>query len=292
MKKTLILTACLCGAWVGTAMAESTALNYAPSTVSGAGADILSTSAWGYFWNVKNSAASDLQFAGNPAKKGTFNENTPFDATKPEHTAGGVYEALTTTNNADYSLNISSSTVNVSSALYFDKVSIAGGSSVTLNMGSEGCITTQAETSLNALSTALTFKTETAEAAVADAVRTKGFYTRVLLESVNETIWFSNGNAGAHNTSVTLSDALLDAAGFQNLGLLYSQDGGRTLTDKTGQSVTMSGNQYALVYAGNGATYANGLAPKVIMLVATPEPATATLSLLAFAGLASRRRRH
>lgn len=198
---------------------------------------------------------------------------------------------------ADGTIALRSGTIQLGkgAAITAQKISIASGSSVTLEMGEGSCITTTKETSLNSVTTALTLHTKTAEKAIEDAVKTDGFYTRVLLQSETESFWFSNGYTDAysnflHNESITLSDALLDAAGYTNLGILYSQDG-RSFVNQAGDAVVMSGKQYALVFDGNDSTYQNGKAPKTMKLVATPEPATATLSLLALAALASRRKR-
>ncbi len=82
------------------------------------------------------------------------------------------------------------------------------------------------------------------------------------------------------------------------LNYLVSNEEGQT-AELTGKdhywSKTLTGSCDTLYAAFNAATQTNWTTPQITvtqMIPATPEPATATLSLLALAGLASRRRRH
>lgn len=183
---------------------------------------------------------------------------------------------------------VAGSTINAT-----DTISVKGGSSLTINMGEGASITSTNQITLNSLGTALTLNTASVEQQIIAAVAAGSYYDRTLISSTNQTIWYSNGNGAAYNTLVSLHDSVLDAAGYQNLGILYTTDNGQTFTNKAGEVVALNGKQYALAFFGaEGCTYAGKGAPSSMHLIATPEPATATLSLLALAGLMARRRRH
>lgn len=117
---------------------------------------------------------------------------------------------------------------------------------------------------------------------------TDDLYSRLLIDN-DGFIWNSNGTAEAGKWSIT--DAGLTTLGYSSAGVLSYRDGSY-YDVTTGNEVVLGEMQYALVL--DGLTYGVDTGCKTVRLVATPavpEPTTATLSLLALAGLAARRRR-
>lgn len=184
-------------------------------------------------------------------------------------------------------------TLGVNKSINAGSIEIPGGSNVTINMAEGAAVNSNSTINLSSLNTALTLNTAVAEQDILAAVTAGTLYDRTLISCATNTMWYANGtDSSHHNELVSLHDAALDAAGYTNLGILYTTDNGQTFTDKEGNLVTLEGRQYALAFYGDSnCTYTGASAPSSMHLIATPEPATATLSLLALAGLAARRRR-
>lgn len=116
---------------------------------------------------------------------------------------------------------------------------------------------------------------------------TGDLYSRTLI-SANEAIWNSNGSV--ENGNWSLEDKGLLTLGYEYAGVLsYRENKYYDVTN--GNEVTLGAKQYALVL--DGLEYGVNHGSSSLRLVANtiPEPTTATLSLLALAGLAARRRR-
>lgn len=278
MKKTfftiLLLTASLAGA------AQN--INYTGNGTS----DLLSTSDWGYFWNIKNTAGSDLQYAGNPALKGTFNNGNPFNPADADDIDGGVYQALTTVGNRDYSLIFSGTecALTLNSAIYLDKVDVSGSlpTGYHINLGTEGMITTAQEMNFGASTQFIELEVELSDANVSLLLESGPVvYSRALLEAKSRSgIW----NAGSNNYQPGKFDRIsLTLSGADALNLTEHENLFISSIDELGEG------EYALLYDGS-TNAANKLT--LVVKAQTPEPATATLSLLALAGLAARRKRH
>lgn len=157
------------------------------------------------------------------------------------------------------------------------------GITVNFNMGENGALVTSQEMNMVSYNSKLNLTTTTSMDTL-----TVGITTRDLITVGDSgSIWYTINGA---TTTITLSDASLDAAGFTNVGpLALASDG--TYTDLAGNAVTLGLKEYGVLLSR--ADFALNNAPeKVSLLINAPEPATATLSLLALAGLAARRRRH
>ena len=138
-----------------------------------------------------------------------------------------------------------------------------------LNFGSAGIISTGKVITFGSDDVDLNFTTTTDLSKLST-----GIYTRDLLVSTDQ-IWFSDNYLKfdeANHGSVTFSDSNLDAAGYTYKGFIYA--------DKIN---SLKAGEYALALVG---TQKYQLVANIV-----PEPTTATLSLLALAGLAARRRR-
>lgn len=157
------------------------------------------------------------------------------------------------------------------------------GITVNFNMGENGALVTPQEMNMVGYNSKLNLTTTTNMDTLAVGITTRDLIT----VGNNGSIWYTVNGA---TTTITLSDASLDAAGFTNVGpLALASDG--TYTDLAGNAVTLGLKEYGVLLSR--ADFALNNAPeKVSLLINAPEPATATLSLLALAGLAARRRRH
>lgn len=178
----------------------------------------------------------------------------------------------------------------VSSAVIINKVDGSSNKTtdLTINFGSEGSITTTQQFNVGqATPRSLTISAAYTQEQVA-ALDPIELNVRTLVHTENNTIW----NVVNEAVDGTLSFSVTGLESFTNAGILF-EDGDGNL-----YSTVSFGNYGAVVYAPAKLTtlgsdqYALVLGPKDIKLVVTPEPATATLSLLALAGLAARRRRH
>lgn len=152
------------------------------------------------------------------------------------------------------------------------------------DFGTVGKITAN-KVSVGGNDTKINVTTTTTSAQLVQA--TGDLYSRTLI-SANEAIWFSN--VSAENGNWSLNDKGLLTLGYGYAGVLtYRENKYYDVTN--GREVTLGAKQYALVL--DGLKYGVNQGSSSLRLVANtiPEPTTATLSLLALAGLAARRRR-
>ena len=257
MKHTLFLTAlAACALSAGAA----TNLNYSASTDPRAGKDLLSVSEWGYFWNIKNAEGSDLQKATE-----------------------GALEAITTEDNTEYNLILAAgnnNNITLDSAVYFNTVTVGSGlptDSITLNLGTEGKITTAQQFNIgnNDPRPELTLNATVSEETLA-ALNAGDLYTRDLLVAKgNNGFW----NVRESYVAGTLTFSVTGLEGLTNVGIVASAD-------------AIGCGEYGMVYSEYDKPNGNPMPEKLTLVARIPEPATATLSLLALAGLAARRRRH
>lgn len=284
MKKTLLLLAV-----VGCTLSVSDAATplYFSSVKDN---DMLNVSVWGYFWNLHSSAspASNTNiYAANPIYKGTFEDKNPCDTSDADDMSNGVYNAILTEGNTDYDLVLSGSAVNleVGSAVYFNTVTpgTTAPTAITLNLGTDGSITTAKEMNFGAGKPTITLQVALSDSDVTALLGNETVYSRDLLSALSSHgIWNAGSGNGApekfDRISLTLSN--IDALNLtQHEGLLVSD------IDQ------LAVGEYGLLYTvgiSSDAKTSNVLT----LVVKTPEPATATLSLLALTGLCARRRRH
>lgn len=249
--------------------------------------DILAVSQWGYFWHLQDTdkvtrpdGGSDNAWAGVAQTTNTTWESD-----------NSIYKALTTEGNTDYSVKLGESTnYIISRSIYVQGFSVANTGSVNLTYAEDGCITTEKNAGSYTLSNVFNFGTADVSLSItlnAENVLQKGFYNQTLIDG---TIWNVNHISTA---SITLSNV----DGINDGGLIYSKDGkyyaNASFDDHNGWQTS---NQIIFDLDTDTAYLVANIADKwtvnKLSALVVPEPATATLSLLALAGLASRRRRH
>lgn len=212
-------------------------------------------------------------------------ENLYTDETHQTHlfAQDGALTAMQTEGNKAYTLIISGAVnMTVDTALNFNKVSVGSTlpTSVTLNLGENGMITTAEELNFGSNKPAIELQVTLSDAVVTSRLEQETVYSRPLLDAEgNWGIW--NAGEGDYmpgklcNISLTLSGA--EALGLRQKDGLFIKD-----------TNTLDVGEYAILYAPTSGNDYN----KLTLVIKTPEPATATLSLLALAGLCARRRRH
>lgn len=236
------------------------------------------------------SAATDLIYWGGDGGYDLLTisgSNTPYLTTDKIHRgSSSIVDSITTVGNTDYSLifnpsenkegnppaAVTTPVFKLSSSIYLNKVNIDGTptpTSVTIDFGLSSSINSANEINFGK-NINITLIAALTDAQLSDLTKAGTVVTRTLLSA--------GGNYGVWNfdtaKSVTLEIAGL--SGYEYKGLVKSVD---DLTD----------GQYGYI-----STTVNGAnAPGVVQMVVKgiPEPTTATLSLLALAGLAARRRR-
>lgn len=163
-------------------------------------------------------------------------------------------------------------------------VNLKDGSTFNYNFGQSGLIT-GGKFSLAGTTSIINITTETTALQLTSTVG--DLYERSLI-TPNEAVWFSDTTAKSGNW--TIKDEGLAALGFTCAGVLGYRDN-KYYSATTGAEVILGEKEYALVL--NNIDYESNAGATSVRLVANlvPEPATATLSLLALAGLAARRRR-
>lgn len=217
--------------------------------------------------------------------------------------------AFTTSGSSTHNLNFGTATdgstatpsVSISEALYVGQVQTTRADSLTINFNEAGSITSSGQFKVGSISVSLSASLSTSEK---NALSNGEIVTRTLVT----TDYFET--VPNFKNSLTLS---IQADGLSYGGLLYSvySNGSHTyysFDDVTFKTDGNAPNRYASVNDGASAyelkagkyysvlsgTQGNDASVKYLSFVATapiPEPTTATLSLLALAGLAARRRR-
>lgn len=148
--------------------------------------------------------------------------------------------------------------------------------SITILFGAEGCITTESHFNLGRATdiSAVTLSVAvTADQLTALSTNPEASVTHVIIDAQSDYgIW----NLTESKDKLTLTSSELDAIGYTSVGLV---------TDAS----QIGAFQYGVVYADAGDT--NPAGDTLTFCAKAPEPSTAALSLLALAGLVSRRRR-
>lgn len=164
------------------------------------------------------------------------------------------------------------------------------GVTINMNMGTNGSFySSNGGITLLGYNSKLNLTTETNLNLCSTGISTRELIGLGMEGSSQGSIWYSvNGSS----TSLTLKDATLEAAGYTYAGVLCLQQNG-TYTDLAGNAINLGENEYGMLFTRGDYSYTGNATESVSLIInkAIPEPATATLSLLALAGLAGRRRR-
>lgn len=197
-------------------------------------------------------------------------------------TLGAVIDSLSVMNGSDAELN-------AGDRLSVGRLELGGGTSLGLFLQAENhVVSTATETSLIVTDTLL--------------VGGSGATLNANLELVDGSTLALAGNSLALGSSLTLGNVLLDDA---TLAEVWALGAGESLTLFSGvDTLVVGGSSYTGAFTTDAARiFANvgeadeyiliysGSADGVVSIQAVPEPTTATLSLLALAGLVARRRR-
>lgn len=197
-------------------------------------------------------------------------------------TLGAVIDSLSVMNGSDAELN-------AGARLSVGRLELGGGTSLGLFLQAENhVVSTATETSLIVTDTLL--------------VGGSGATLNANLELVDGSTLALAGNSLALGSSLTLGNVLLDDA---TLAEVWALGAGESLTLFSGvDTLVVGGSSYTGAFTTDAARiFANvgeadeyiliysGSADGVVSIQAVPEPTTATLSLLALAGLVARRRR-
>ncbi len=260
----------------------------------------MANAAW---YNVTGTTGDDL-FTDNGTQYTMFvdgNGNKVAISDEPKST-------LTTEGSTTHNLNFGAvsgpsidSSVSISEALYVNQIHTTNAKSVTINFNEAGSLNANAQWSIGSIPVNISASLSSSEQ---NALSNGETITRTLA-TVNYFDTVPN-----FKDSLTLN---IQADGLSYGCLLYSVYDNGTHTYYSFDDVTFNTggnfpNRYASVsstaspyeleagkyYAVLSGTQANGAAVKYLSFVAAapiPEPTTATLSLLALAGLAARRRR-
>ena len=166
----------------------------------------------------------------------------------------------------------------------------ANGVTINMNMGLNGSFySPNSAITLVGFNSKLNLTTETNLNQCSTGISTRELIGIGQEKGSQGSIWYSVNNG---TTSLTLKDKSLDDAGFINVGVLCLTSDG-TYTNLAGEAVVLGDNQYGMLFTRSDFSYYNNATESVSLIInkAVPEPTTATLSLLALAGLAARRRR-
>lgn len=227
------------------------------------------------------SAATDLIYWGGANGEDLLTISggyTPYLAQDSHRANGSVVTALTTENNADYNLvfnpsqdsNVATPSFKLNQAIYLNQLNVAGDTlptSFTIDFGTAGSITTSSNINFGQSVTSITLSASLTEAQLAALAAG---------EVVTRTLMTGKGNSGIWNfgdSHISKTFIIDNLEGYRYVGKVTSAE-------------QLQFGQYGFIY--NDTAYG----PDSIQLVVqAPEPTTATLSLLALAGLAARRRR-
>lgn len=281
MKKTTLI----CAAILSSVCAYATDTLTAEVT---SGGDLLHVSDAGYFWNLQDKdgvtrpdRAEGNAWAGVAQTSGTTSKSE-----------NSVYQKLTTQGNTDYNLKLGGTSVNfelssaLSSAVYINELSTVSGLTSTTIKFNGGTLTSAG--SMNFGSSTITLDVSN--------IAAEGNIFRTTLLNSDCILGF-----GTEFNKLTLSGGMMDYKGV----LFYDRG---TKTYYSSKDISLSGSLYgvkdgATAVTIDGSAWGSYLVADITAnsgasikslsyLTVAPEPATATLSLLALAGLAARRRRH
>ena len=237
-----------------------------------------------------STAATDLYYWGGDGGYDLLTvsgDTTPYlTSDKANQADKAVVTSITTAGNSEYNLifdpnqnkegnppaPVKTPVFTLNSAIYLNKVNVGSSAptSITIDFGTNGSITSANEINFGQNLENITLKAtltddQISTLSVADAV-----VTRNLLNA--------GGNYGVWNfdTAKSVTLEIVGLTGYEYKGLITSAD---DLTE----------GQYGYISTTKNGVNAAGTVQMVVKGI--PEPTTATLSLLALAGLAARRRR-
>ena len=255
-------------------------------------------------WYNANGTTGDDLFANNGTHYTMFGDGYGNKVAISDE----LKSAFTTSGGTTHNLNFGTAdakpsttpSVSISEALYVGEIHTTRANSLTLNFNEAGSITASGQFNVGSIPVSISASLSTSEK---NALSNGETVTRTLVT----TDYFET--VPNFKDSLTLN---IQADGLSYGGLLYSVYADGTHTYYSFDDVTFNTNtnpnRYASVKSGATAyeleagkyysvlsgTQGNGASVKYLSFVATapiPEPTTATLSLLALAGLAARRRR-
>ena len=232
-------------------------------------------------------AATELTYWGENNNKDLTTidgSNLPYIGNGGSRASSTILEAITTVGNTDYSLNFKDENNEpvsfiVNDALYFNQIYTTGSvTSYTITFGANGSLTAATHADANwggaikfTQGSSVTLNIVVSEEQLASTAAGEVF-TRTVINSTD-----TKSNA-MWNVTDKLTVNATGLNGYKNVGLV--DDVTTLLAGQYGYMKVLSGDE------NSGA--ADGIS---LVFKAIPEPTTATLSLLALAGLAARRRR-
>ena len=276
MKNTLLLTAA----------ASATLSAFATDTLTAevtSGGDLLHVSEYGYFWNLQ-----DTTGVTRPEGTGNAWAGVPKNSGSTYQSEGSVYQKLTTQGNTDYNLRLGGESVDftLSSDVYINQLSTVSGLTSTIIRFDGGTLTS---------SGSMGFGSSTITLDVS-AIAAEGDIFRTTLLSSDRIFGF-----GTKFDNLTLSGGSMDYKGvlfynrnakkYYNSADISISNGYYGVKDGA-TAVTIDQSAWGSYLVADITANSGASIKSLSYLTVVPEPATATLSLLALAGLAARRRRH
>lgn len=228
------------------------------------------------------SAATDLIYWGGANGEDLLKISggyTPYLAQDSHRASESVVTALTTENDATYNLvfnpsqdsSVTTPSFKLNQAIYLYEVNVAGDTlptSFTIDFGTAGSITTGSHLNFGQSVTSFTLSASLTEEQLSTLAAAPG-------NVVTRTLMTGKGGNGIWNfiDRGTKKITIDNLEGYVYVGQVASAE-------------VLKNGEFGFIYTGDKAS-ANSLQ----LVVKAPEPTTATLSLLALAGLAARRRR-
>ncbi|MGN0828576.1 MAG: PEP-CTERM sorting domain-containing protein [Akkermansia sp.] len=259
---------------------------YATDTLTAevtSGGDLLHVSDAGYFWNLQ-----DTTGVTRPAGTGNAWAGVPQTSGTTYQSEGSVYQKLTTLGNTDYNLSLGGTNVDfkLSSNVYINGLSTVSGLTSTTIRFSGGTLTSSG--SMNFGSSTITLDVS--------AIAAEDDISKTTLLSSDRIYGF-----GIDFDNLTLSGGSMDYKGvlfynrnakkYYNSADISISNGYYGVKDGA-TAVTIDQSAWGSYLVADITANSGASIKSLSYLTVVPEPATATLSLLALAGLAARRRRH
>lgn len=231
---------------------------------------------------ASESAASELIYWGGNNGKDLLtieNGHTPYLSTNGTHRAdASIIEELKTMASAEYNLtfaskkdsNVRTPSFVLNDAIYLNSLTVgdANPTSFTINFGTAGSITTAQNINFGTEVTSFTLSASMTDEQMVDLKAGKVVTRTLMTGKANWGIW----NFGDKGTKTFTIDNL---DGYTYVGVVANTD-------------ELEAGQFGYIYNDTKSIDSVDLVVKGLCI---PEPTTATLSLLALAGLAARRRR-